>query len=405
MKHELRGVRRAQHACIALLCVLMLLLAGCGQDQAGMTAASPGPGATQGAAASPASDATQGVANSPSPDATQVAAASSSPSPTVAPTATTGPTATPTPGPDEFTNPVIDQDFPDPDTLQIGDTYYAYATNSAGKNIQGARSTDLVNWDPLIDVLPVLPQWAEPGYTWAPEVTTWNDGETFVMYFTARYVESNQQCIGTAVSESPEGPFEATPGEPFICQLDMGGSIDAAAFEDEDGTQYVLWKNDGNRWGYPTWIYIQQVSEDGLTLEGEPVQLITNDQPWEGTLVEAPTLWKQDGKYHLFYSANKFAGADYATGYAVADAPTGPFTKPSGDPFIATDYETAAALGPGGQDIVLDPDGDTWMVYHSWDPTASYRRMQIDELIWEGDTPVLDGPDLGPQPRPEVEDR
>ena len=37
------------------------------------------------------------------------------------------------PTPDSFTNPVLDQDFPDPDVLKIGDVYYdrRYATGYA----------------------------------------------------------------------------------------------------------------------------------------------------------------------------------------------------------------------------------------------------------------------------------
>src|SRR3712207_8021969 len=50
-------------------------------------------------------------------------------------------------GPGQFVNPVIDQDFPDPDVLKVGDTYYAYATNTQIVNIQAAKSQDLVQWD------------------------------------------------------------------------------------------------------------------------------------------------------------------------------------------------------------------------------------------------------------------
>src|SRR5688572_2476041 len=46
----------------------------------------------------------------------------------------------------QFTNPVIDRDFPDPDVLRVGDAYYAYATNAGGVNVQAARSPDLVRW-------------------------------------------------------------------------------------------------------------------------------------------------------------------------------------------------------------------------------------------------------------------
>ncbi len=297
---------------------------------------------------------------------------------------------------------MIERDFPDPDVLQVGDTYYAYATQSGNIDIQAARSTDLVNWEMLGDALLVVPLWARAGRTWAPEVTTWDDGNTFVMYFTAWHAESDRQCIGIATSDSAEGPFEATNEDPFICQLDIGGSIDAASFVDDDGTQYLLWKSDGNCCGLPVYIYIQEVSEDGLTLLDEPTQLITNDQFWEGRLVEAPTLWKQDDTYYLFYSANDYAGLDYAIGYAVADAPTGPFTKPQNEPLLSTDLESGAAFGPGGQDVFVGPDGNTWMMYHSRDPQREgiYRNVQIDELIWEGETPVVDGPDRVPQPRP-----
>ena len=97
---------------------------------------------------------------------------------------------------------------------------------------------------------------------------------------------------------------------------------------------------------------------------------------------------------------NNYAGVDYATGYAVADKITGPYTKPSREPLLASDLKNGAALGPGGQDVVVDKDGDTWLAFHSWDPSASYRRMMIEQLVWEGDTPVVQGPDRGPQPKP-----
>src|SRR5437868_4514274 len=59
-----------------------------------------------------------------------------------------------------YTNPVLARDFPDPDVLKVGDTYYAYATNSDNLNIQTVRSTDLVHWDLVGDALPRLPAWA-----------------------------------------------------------------------------------------------------------------------------------------------------------------------------------------------------------------------------------------------------
>lgn len=372
---------------IAIL-LLAVLLAACSgtqtnteTDAAGSAAASP----AASRAASPAASASTSEALA---------------SPSVAARPSRAPTAAPvTPGPDEFVNPVIDRDFPDPDVLRVGDSYYAYATNSGSTNIQTVRSEDLVEWESLPDALPTLPPWAKPGFTWAPEVTTAADGTTFVMYMTARDTASNKQCIGVATSDKPEGPFQSASDTPLICQLDEGGSIDASAFVDDDGSRYLLWKNDGNCCGFTTYLYLQRVSADGLALEGEPTRLINNDQAWEGNLVEAPTLWKHEARYFLFYSANNYAGLNYATGVASADTITGPYTK-APQPLLSSDLKNGAAFGPGGQDIVLDKEQEPWLLYHSWDTSITYRGMQIDELRWENGMPVVQGPDRGPQPRP-----
>ncbi len=321
--------------------------------------------------------------------------------PTAQPKATAGPAPMPTPGPNEFTNPVIDQKFPDPDILKVGDTYYAYATNANSMHIQTAKSSDLVQWSMLGDALPKLPSWAKStfGLTWAPEVTTYDGGKTFVMYFVSRDTASDKQCIGVATSSKPQGPFTSVGDKPFICQLDLGGSIDPSSFADSDGTRYVLWKNDGNCCGQTTYLYIQKISADGLTLEGEPTKLIKNDQTWEGNLVEAPTLWKHGNTYYLFYSANNYAGAKYAVGYATADTVLGPYRKPS-EPFLATSTDNGPVIGPGGQDIVVGPHGQTWIVYHSWNPTIDYRSMSIARLNWQGDTPTLKTAYGKPEPMP-----
>src|SRR3712207_4314336 len=62
--------------------------------------------------------------------------------------------------------PVIDQAFADPDVMQVAGTYYAYATNSDGRNIKWATSTDLVNWSVQgSDALPTLGAWVDPNFS------------------------------------------------------------------------------------------------------------------------------------------------------------------------------------------------------------------------------------------------
>src|SRR5436190_7576893 len=180
-----------------------------------------------------------------------------------------------------FRNPIIDADFPDPFILADAGRYYAYATTDVAQNLQLARSSDLVTWEMLDDPLPKLPAWSS-GDTWAPEVLKTSAG--YVLYYTAHDSElkrpdsNGSQCITLAVSKVPEGPFVDGSDKPLVCQADLGGSIDATAFVDVDGTAWLIWKNDGNCCGLPTRFFMQHLSTDGLSLVGKVTDLgVVND--------------------------------------------------------------------------------------------------------------------------------
>jgi GH43 family beta-xylosidase len=284
--------------------------------------------------------------------------------------------------------PVIDANFADPDVLLVDGVYHAYATNSGGENIQHATSTDGVHWTMQPDALPVLGAWVGPcsfapgGATdhcvWAPDVTAVQGG--YVMYYTARDQATQKQCIGTATSTTPGGPF--TPAAtPLVCPA-ATGAIDASTYS-ENGQLYLLWKADGNCCNLPAVIYIQPLSADGLTLTGPPVELLRNDQPFEGAVVEAPTLVKHDGTYYLFFSANDFYGGNYRTGYATSSSLLGPYS--AAKELMNTDMWRGQVVGPGGQDIVTAPDGTTQIFFHGWDPTFSYRALYVSQLTWSAD--------------------
>jgi beta-xylosidase len=311
---------------------------------------------------------------------------------------------------------VINRNFPDPHVIRADDTYYAYSTAGAGANIRFARSPDLVEWEILGDALPELASWSglTPLFSSTPHPATWAPavvelGDLFVMYYTTPALETPRpdgkpsQCIGIATSDAPEGPFVDESESPIVCQSDLGGSIDATHFADEDGTQYLLWKNDGNCCGIPTRFYIQELTEDGLELVGEPTDMaVSNDVLWERFVIEAPTLWKHEDSYYLFYSGNHFASAEYAVGYATASEVLGPYVDAAENPILRT---KPPAAGPGHQSIVADQDGDLWMTYHAWDYAyigypQGRRAMWIDELVFEDGKARVLGPDAGPQDVP-----
>ena len=316
----------------------------------------------------------------------------------------------PVAGEGEFINPVIDTDFPDPHVVRFGDTYYAYATG-----FRYSTSPDLVEWaHPRL--LELRSRWTSRDL-WAPEVAETSAG--FVLYYTGRSSlptpagDLPAQCVGRAVADTPEGPFEDELSEPWLCQPDEGGTIDASPFVDAEGTRWLLYKNDGNCCNRPVKIWIQQLSDDGLSLVGEPVDLgIEADNRWEGAVIEAPTLWLDGGTYFLFYSANAYYDASYAVGYATADTVTGPYVEAEENPVLHATFDdlrsdpSLVAAGPGHQSIVADEDGDLWMAYHAWNRTANgYERggdrtMWIDELQFAEGRPTIDVPDAAPQQAP-----
>jgi hypothetical protein len=115
------------------------------------------------------------------------------PAPTTAPPSTTEPPAPPSttepPAPaDDFgtdTAALRDADAADPFVVMDGRQPWLFTTNSAAGNVPvvtgiGSRPGKLR----VSDALPTLPDWAEPGFTWAPAVTGTEGG--WVLAFTAR---------------------------------------------------------------------------------------------------------------------------------------------------------------------------------------------------------------------------
>jgi GH43 family beta-xylosidase len=320
-------------------------------------------------------------------------------------TALAAPPSPATTGSQSTIEPVIDSDFADPDFLLVDGVYHAYATNTTTQNVQHQTSTDLITWTAQGDVLPVLGEWTGPcetradgtlGYcVWAPEVAAVEGG--YALYYTAHSKAAQdegraRQCIGVALSDSPDGPFVPVGDGPLVCPdgeggtVDLGGAIDAATYT-EDGRLYLLWKSDGNCCASPVpapVIYLQPLSADGTTLTGPPVELIRLDQAFEGRVVEAPTLIKQDGTYYLFYSANDYYGGGYRTAYATSSSLTGPYTKATTE-LMTTDLFQGDVIGPGGQDVIQNADGTTSILFHGWDPTYSYRGVYLSNLEFSAD--------------------
>ncbi|HXQ44238.1 MAG TPA: glycoside hydrolase family 43 protein [Acidimicrobiales bacterium] len=291
------------------------------------------------------------------------------------------------------TAPVYDLDAPDPDIIRVGSTYYVYTTAGNGGHIPVLSSTDLQHWSYAGDALPVLPPWERAGQTWAPGVVIL--GDQYVMYYATARRTDGEECISEATSLTPTGPFVDSSASALICQPDLGGSLDPQPFVDPSGTPFLYWKSNGGNGGLPIPgnIWVAQLSPDGSAVVGDAVNVLTETQSWE-TTVENPFMVYESGSYILFYSAGLWNSAGYAVSYAVCDGPVGPCNKPVGSPVLHSDVHR---LGPGGESLVTDAQGNWWMAYAAWDGPASdysyaagdFRSLWIAPVTFVGAVPDI----------------
>jgi beta-xylosidase len=284
--------------------------------------------------------------------------------------------------------------------MRVGRDYFLYSTSGNARDaFPIRRSRDLISWEPAGHVFPRAhrPKWARSDF-WAPEVH--RVGRRFVAYYTARD-RSRRLCVGVASADTPLGPWTDL-GEPLI-RDDRVGMIDSHYFHDRErtGKRFLFWKEDGNdlRPKTQTPIWAQELAADGLSLIGERREVLTNDQDWEGLLVEGPWVIRRGRFYYLFYSGNAFWTEHYAVGVARARSPFGPFVKMD-QTLLRRDENW---LGPGHGSVVRAHDGADYFVYHAWQRGRvggkNPRMLLVDRIHWEADWPrINDGsPSAGKQ--------
>lgn len=285
-------------------------------------------------------------------------------------------------------NPVIPGDHPDPTIIRTGSGYWTTST-SGDWSPQFAlyRSKDLQHWTPAGEVFPHQPAWAV-GSFWAPELV--NDRGRILVYYVGRKLDG-PLCVAAATANRPEGPY--TDHGPIVCEPD--GSIDPAFMRDENGTPYLIWKEDGNSQHKPTPIWAQPLTSDLLHLVGEKKQLIVNEPAtWEGGVVEAPYVMRHEGHYYMFYAGSSCCGTqcNYAEGVARAEHLLGPWQKNPANPVIRPNGWWRC---PGHGTAVETPRGTDYLLYHAYPVNGSIylgRESVIDKITWTTDGwPVVNG--------------
>lgn len=285
-----------------------------------------------------------------------------------------------------YTNPVLPGDFPDPSVIRVGADYWATATTSEWAPLFPIlHSRDLVHWEHVANAFDKRPAWSVGNY-WAPEIAT-HDGSYF-MYYVGRKT-NGPLSVAVATAEKPSGPW--TDHGPFISQ--PAGSIDPVPVTDEQGRRWLIWKEDGNSRKLPTVLWTQKLSDDGLRLEGEMKEIMRNDAPWEGAVIEGPFVVRHGDWFYLFYSGNACCGrnCNYALGVARAKKLLGPWEKNSANPILGPNDTWKC---PGHGSVVRDPRGRDFLLYHAYhNGTFIYvgRQGLLDPIDWTGDWPTING--------------
>jgi hypothetical protein len=271
-----------------------------------------------------------------------------------------------------------DQNFADPAIIEVDGTFYAYATTTGGSSMPVMTSTDLENWIARGDALGTGPSWApriDVGWSvWAPSVVELPTGG-FLAAFAAQTTTPGRRCIALATASSPLGPFTVFGSSPFVCEPDPAGALDPYLVVDEDEVPWLIWKNEGVPVGHPTLasrrtgFWSRRLTDTGTAWRaGSSVHFLMETtelaRPWQGTVIENPSMTAWDGGWFLAYSANRYNSAGYATGWAVCTTPGGPCREPSVEPLLVSNGER---VGPGGPATFVT-DGVLHVGYHGWNP-------------------------------------
>ena len=307
----------------------------------------------------------------------------------------------------KYTNPVFDQNTPDPSVVQAPDgAFYAYGTGGTCR-----KSYDLVHWEDMGIALK-RPTWNDSVRTdkegkvhpmrfslWALDVS--RVGKKYLVHYASAYW-GNETRTGLGVAEGTY-PTEFTDCGKMFCSTEIGvqNSIDPCYVKDK-GKKYLIW-------GSFRRLYMGRLTKDGKRIKN-PSHLTQV----AGTAFEGAMVYKRKGYYYLFASVGtccEGAKSTYHTVVGRSKKLAGPYVDRQGGRMLDNHYETVIKgndrwKGPGhNSEIITDKEGDTWLLYHAYDALdpEKGRVMLLDKLLWDEEGwPYVKGvtPSTTPQDAP-----
>lgn len=274
----------------------------------------------------------------------------------------------------ENINPIIKMDYPDPDVIRVGDTYYmASTTMHFFPGCAILRSYDLVNWELLSYVYERLDsttaQRMEEDASiygqgmWAPCLRYHK--EMFYVCFVAN--DTHKTYLYTA--KTAEGPW--------IKRNIDGFYHDCSLLFDEDDRVYIVYGN--------TEIHLTELKADlSGPLSGGLDRVIVREQDNQFLGYEGSHIYKIDGRYYVFFIHSLKDRWMRVQACFTSDSLTGEFT--GGDVFVDTLGYCNQGVAQGG--IVDTPWGD-WYAVLFQDHGAVGRIPILIPMRFENGLPVI----------------
>ncbi|MGN0477984.1 MAG: glycoside hydrolase family 43 protein [Hominenteromicrobium sp.] len=275
-----------------------------------------------------------------------------------------------------YENPIIPGFYPDPSVCRVGEDYYL--VNSSFEFFPGVplwHSRDLLHWEQIGYVLTRESQ--------LPLNKARTSGGIFAP--TIRYHDGRFYMITTNVTDG---------GNFFVWTDDIRGEWSDPVYIDQQGIDPSLfWDDDGTVYYTGT-----HTDENGESCIGMfPVDLETGARLsetkaiWYGTggkCPEGPHLYKINGWYYLMIAEG---GTEYGHMETIARSRSvwGPYESCPHNPILTHRNTNGAAFqGTGHADLVEDPDGKWWLVFHAIRPSMFMlhhigRETMLAPVTWD----------------------
>ncbi len=301
----------------------------------------------------------------------------------------------------EFYNPILQGCYPDPAITRKGDDYYLVASSFAMfPGVPIFHSKDLVNWKQIGHVLDRVSQLDvhDTGISsgvYAPGITYNENNDTFYMITTAF-----AGGLGNIIVKTKD-PMQGW-SEPI--KLNFEG-IDPSIFFDDDGKAYIV-HNDAPDKGEELYqghrvikIWEYDVEKDQV-IPGTDKIIVNGgvDLSEKPIWIEAPHLYKKDGKYFLM-CAEGGTGGWHSEVIFRSDSPKGPFVPAPSNPILTQRYFPKDRENnvdwAGHADIVEGPNGQWYGVFLAVRPNSAGqvntgRETFILPVDWSGTYPVFE---------------